>query len=87
MADMLSESETVESGCPLRTHGSGFLGEIEIPCDGTIAGQIWGAGIVRLWICFSLLSTELVLIVLQAVHLARSCSMPSTQSLTCRRSP
>ena len=34
----------VESGCPLRTHGSGFIGGLEIKCDGTIAGQIWGAG-------------------------------------------
>lgn len=41
----LAESDMpVDCGLPIRTHGSGFLGSLEITCDGTIAGQIWGAG-------------------------------------------
>lgn len=45
MNNSLAESTApIDCGLPIRTHGSGFLGDIEIACDGTIAGQIWGAG-------------------------------------------
>ena len=41
----LAESDMpVDCGLPIHAHGSGFLGSLEITCDGTIAGQIWGAG-------------------------------------------
>ena len=43
--EMLAESsDPVDCGLPIRTHGIGRIGGIEIACDGTIAGQIWGAG-------------------------------------------
>ena len=43
-ADVLGDTNLVERGYSLRSHGTDCLGELEIECDGTIAGQIWGAG-------------------------------------------
>ena len=38
------QASTVESGQPVVCHGDAALGPLSIECDGTIAGQIWGAG-------------------------------------------
>ena len=42
------EPAVVETGQPLRAHGTGILEHgahrLSFDCDGTIAGQIWGAG-------------------------------------------
>lgn len=34
----------IACGQPIVVHGDAALGPLVIPCDGTIAGQVWGAG-------------------------------------------
>ena len=45
VAHMVEDTNAVvESGQPVICHGDAKLGELSFVCDGTIAGQIWGAG-------------------------------------------
>ena len=44
VAHMAGSSASVESGQPIVDHGEAHLGPLSFACDGTIAGQIWGAG-------------------------------------------
>ena len=41
---MDAESNTVESGQPVVSMGEARLGNLRFDCDGSIAGQVWGAG-------------------------------------------
>jgi hypothetical protein len=43
-AHVASDRTSVESGQPIVTHGEASLGPLSFWCDGTIAGQVWGAG-------------------------------------------
>lgn len=37
-------SSSIEAGCPVVSEGVASLGPLSFACDGTIAGQVWGAG-------------------------------------------
>ena len=39
-----TELRAMESGQPVVSHGEYALEDLTIRCDGTIAGQVWGAG-------------------------------------------
>ena len=44
LAHVEADSAIVESGQPLVCVGEARLGSLRLPCDGSIEGQVWGAG-------------------------------------------
>ena len=44
VAHMASSSTPLDAGMPIVSEGTASLGPLSFTCDGTIAGQVWGAG-------------------------------------------
>lgn len=44
VAHMASDGVRTESGQPLHSHGLAHLHGLQFSCDGSLAGQVWGAG-------------------------------------------